>query len=361
MKNLKFSIGLVAVLLVCQNAFSKVDYSKCMKYLSGGGPGSFWDAGITLGNKGEMKLGSASDYRYFLSTAGQKKNKITQESARYSRPDHLGQLIRAAEAGVSVDKLSEMDEKGKSRTKRDIEHAVTFHKDASGNILEINYKVDIPRSYMERIGKLHPDRAREYKLDRVLGGATVKFDVKNGQCVPVYFSSHYLGMTSSGKSLNETIAHTDTELCRYLYSFFQEHTSMNDRGWEWEKIAQSYRANKTALRILTKDKYASRWDWGTDRFGFARVSFARDPDPRGLKDLTGLLNDIRPLAPNKKDFERSKRRGLEGSPVFVGYTLVDSCYKTGLEGVIQDHSIWNWRDEKNGSPKSNSRGRGVLK
>ena len=330
MGNFKFGIGLVAVLLVCQNAFSKVDYSKCMKYLSGGGPSSLWDAGITLGNKGEMKLSRASDYQYFLNTdfpTWQEKNsKVTTiERARYSRPDHLGQLIRAAEAGVSLEKLSEMDEKGKPGTKRDIKHIVAFHKDASGNLLGIKYDVAIPRSYKERIRKLDLNQAREYGLHLVPLGATVKFDVKNGQCVPTHFNLNYAESTSSSRLLfYKSIVRTDTKSCRDLYVFFEENTNNGD----WKKLAWNDRAIKKVSRIL-KD---GGWE--------------REPIGLGVPPSTG-----------DKDLDERLFKG-RGIPLFLGHTRLEGCYKSGLKGVIQDDSIWK---DENGSPKSNSRGRGVLK
>ena len=171
----------------------------------------------------------------------------------------------------------------------------------------------------------------------LLSQMSLKFEIKNDQCVPIESTSTALIQPQKDGQTNKT-AHFNTELCKEVNDFLIEHP-------EAESCFKPNINNKISAifgKYMGQYPMANLQGRGGGFGGFYPTveSFLYSNDVGGVDG----------------PFKQSTRKSLGLSPVITGHKLLQDCYSQRLGPFMNDPAIWEERTEAISGSESEGKG-----
>lgn len=334
------------VFTVCTSAAHAVDYTKCMEFINPKDPFS----SKSVGNAGWGMMGI---YRPFeLLSDG--KIKPNDDVISYDTIDDKNQeVIQYDMPTFGVISLNESDKKNpfKHDTKR---ITVIIQRDDKGNIVEIindenvsqsdiDQQVKIQRAHWER--NTPEEMKRPYKrLEEKSGqkiqlpfsryaSSSVKFEVKNGQCVPVESKNKILIEPKKDGQTFETTNY-NVNLCKDIDNFLTKNPEAascfkKDLNKQITSIFERYKPKDQQFSSMV-GPFGGGIGYGGVNSGFG-MSF-------GFGSVEQMMSQG--MFWGDEDQKSAIRKTTGSSPIIAGHMILQNCYNQGLGTFIDDPSIW---------------------
>ena len=317
----KFSMSSIGLLfLFSHNTLAQVDYSKCREFMHTG-TGAMSYAPFDLQSNGRI-----SPHQNVLSYSYDKSKKqdiIVYEIRRYESPTtSTPSSGRATQNAERVRVVIQRDEQG---------NIVEFIKDNDYQLSQ----ADLDRQVRQLAE--WSKQGMQIPFSR-LSRSTVKFEIKNGQCVPIVSKSTVLvGPKINGRKSEMT--HFNTNLCKDIDDFLKSNP----------EAASCFKKNLNDKISSIFDKYKNDNTQSQLSLGLGvpygiGIGSHYGPSYYG-PSLEQRLSYRSGNFPGTNDLIKERLRKLTGtSPVISAHMILQNCHQQGLFPFIEDAKIWEKTD-----------------
>ena len=348
-KVFKASFLLTGFLMFSHHAMAEVDYTKCINFINPKSAMSGIGLGIGLGIYGNKYVpyslqidGKIRPHRDVVSyNHDQSKN---QEIIIYETPSYSGGI--SLKGGGSKGFNSENPYKQQMRRAK-----VIIQRDSQGNIVEIvndqnpsqaeiDKQVKTQRQFYEEGTSESVRAANDSWAKKILGHekfqppfyrlshSTIKFEIKNGQCVPLESKNTALTEPKKDGKKTET-TNFNINLCKDIDDFLKKNP----------EAASCFKKDLNDKITSVFDKYLDNENRSYPYLGYSGAgNFFGGPGAYGISSLEDKFDTLGVAKFSSNN--SGKLKAIGSSPVITGHVILQNCYSQGLGSFIDDPSIW---------------------